>query len=73
VEKPGCVFYGFSFDGDEARCREGYENAEALLKHLENVVALLEEALNPQFFTPRFTEPFLAAGVGVRLFCSDSA
>ncbi len=43
--EPGCMFYGFSFDGDEAHCREGYEDADALLHHLDNVGALLEEAL----------------------------
>ena len=39
------MFYGFSFSGDEAHCREGYENAEAVLNHLDNVGALLGEAL----------------------------
>jgi quinol monooxygenase YgiN len=43
--EPKCQFYGFSFDGNEAHCREGYEDAESLLYHLENVGALLEEAL----------------------------
>jgi len=41
----GCLFYGFSFDGDQAHCREGYANAAGVLAHLENVGALLEEAL----------------------------
>jgi quinol monooxygenase YgiN len=40
-----CLYYGFSFDGDQAHCREGYEDAEGLLTHLENVGSLLEEAL----------------------------
>jgi quinol monooxygenase YgiN len=40
-----CLYYGFSFDGDEAHCREGYANAEGLLAHLENVGPLLQEAL----------------------------
>ena len=40
-----CIYYGFSFDGDQAHCREGYEDAEGLLRHLENVGPLLEEAL----------------------------
>ena len=40
-----CFYYGFSFDGDQAHCREGYEDAEGLLAHLENVGPLLEEAL----------------------------
>ena len=41
----GCLYYGFSFDGDQAHCREGYKNAEELLTHLDNVGALLGEAL----------------------------
>ena len=40
-----CLYYGFSFDGDQAHCREGYEDAEGLLTHLDNVGALLEESL----------------------------
>ncbi|MBC8339210.1 MAG: hypothetical protein ISR51_03070 [Rhodospirillales bacterium] len=40
-----CLYYGFSFDGDEAHCREGYEDAAGLLAHLDNVGALLQEAL----------------------------
>jgi quinol monooxygenase YgiN len=43
--EPKCLYYGFSFDGDEAHCREGYEDAEGLLAHLENVGAILDEAL----------------------------
>ncbi|MES2181136.1 MAG: hypothetical protein V4493_03445 [Pseudomonadota bacterium] len=39
------LYYGFSFDGDQAHCREGYADAEGLLTHLDNVGALLEEAL----------------------------
>ncbi len=40
-----CLYYGFSFDGDQAHCREGYQDADGLLAHLENVGALLQEAL----------------------------
>ena len=40
-----CLYYGFSFDGDMAHCREGYEDAEGILTHLDNVGSLLEEAL----------------------------
>ena len=43
--EPKCMFYGFSFAGDEVHCREGYEDAEGILEHLDNVGALLEEAL----------------------------
>ncbi len=41
----GCLYYGFTFNGDEAFCREGYRNAEAALAHLENVGPLIDEAL----------------------------
>ncbi|MGK7927723.1 MAG: putative quinol monooxygenase, partial [Spirulina sp.] len=36
-EESKCLYYGFSFDGDQAHCREGYEDAEGLLTHLDNV------------------------------------
>jgi quinol monooxygenase YgiN len=49
VEKTGkeskCLYYGFSFDGDQVHCREGYQDADALLAHLENIGSLLAEAL----------------------------
>ena len=40
-----CLYYGFCFDGEQAHCREGYQDAEGLLAHLENVGATLGEAL----------------------------
>ena len=40
-----CLYYGFSFDGNQVHCREGYSDAEGLLTHLDNVGSLLEEAL----------------------------
>ena len=43
--EPDCLYYAFSFDGEIAHCREGYASADALLAHLENVGALLQEAL----------------------------
>ena len=43
--EPKCLYYGWSFDGDQIHCREGYVDAEAALAHLENVGALLAEAL----------------------------
>jgi len=42
--EPKCLYYGFCFDGAEAHCREGYEDAEGVLAHLGNVDALLKEA-----------------------------
>lgn len=43
--EPGCLFYGFSFDGDLVHCRESYQNAQALLAHLVNVDDIIQEAL----------------------------
>lgn len=40
-----CLYYGFSFDGDQAHCREGYADADGALAHLDNVGTLLQEAL----------------------------
>ena len=45
AEETKCLYYGFSFNGDLAHCREGYADAEGLLAHLKNVGSLLEEAL----------------------------
>lgn len=39
------LFYGFTINGDEVFCREGYLDAAGLLAHLENVGALLAEAV----------------------------
>jgi quinol monooxygenase YgiN len=44
--EPKCLYYGFSFNGDEMHCREGYADAEGLLTHLENVGALLKQLLS---------------------------
>lgn len=39
------LFYGFTINGYEIFCREGYTDAEGVLAHLENVGALLKEML----------------------------
>ena len=43
--EPACLYYGFSFNGDEVFCREAYDSAEGLLKHIANVAPLLTDAL----------------------------
>lgn len=43
--EPKCLYYGFSFAGDQVHCREGYQDAEGVLSHLENVGMLLQEAM----------------------------
>jgi quinol monooxygenase YgiN len=43
--EPKCLYYGFSFDGDQIHCREGYSDADGVLTHLNNVGGLLAEAL----------------------------
>ncbi len=42
--EPGCLYYSFTFDNDVVYCREGYVDADALLKHADNVGELLQEA-----------------------------
>lgn len=46
-EKDSCVFYGFVGPTEDGYviCREGYNSAEGLLKHLDNVGDVLNEAL----------------------------
>ena len=41
----GCLYYGFTSNGEKMFCREAYENAEGLLAHIENIGALLAEML----------------------------
>ena len=40
-----CLYYGFTRDGDQLHCREGYANAIGALAHLKNIGPLLKEAL----------------------------
>lgn len=41
----GVLYYGFSFDGDQVHCREGYVDSAGVLAHLENVGELLQQSL----------------------------
>jgi quinol monooxygenase YgiN len=43
AQETKCLYYGFSFNGNDVHCREAYEDAEGLLTHLTNVDALLKE------------------------------
>ena len=43
--EPKNLFYGFTINGNEVFCREGYLDAQGVLDHLENVGAMLAEAL----------------------------
>ncbi|MBP0028402.1 hypothetical protein [Roseofilum sp. Guam] len=45
AQESKCLYYGFTFDGDQSHCREGYVDAEGVIAHLGNVDALLKEAL----------------------------
>ena len=45
ASEPSCVYYGFSFNGDQVHCREAYDGAEGVLAHLSSVGALLQEFL----------------------------
>lgn len=44
-DQENCLYYGFSFDGDVAHCREGYADAEGALIHLGNIDSLLKQLL----------------------------
>lgn len=50
-KESGCLYYGFSFDGDQVHCREGYRDAESVLAHVENIRPLLVEILKIADFT----------------------
>ena len=39
------LFYEFTVNGDEVFCREGYADAAGILAHLDNVGAMLAEAM----------------------------
>jgi quinol monooxygenase YgiN len=41
----GIHAYGWSFNADEAHCRQRYQNAEGFLEHVDNVFTLFQEAL----------------------------
>jgi hypothetical protein len=41
----GCLYYGFTFNGDQAHCREGYRDGESVLAHVQNIRPLLVEGL----------------------------
>ena len=43
--EPKCLYYGYCFNGEDAHCREGYQDAEGALAHLDNIGSLLEQAL----------------------------
>ena len=43
--EPKALYYGFSFNGNVAHCREGYTDAEGVLAHLENIGPKLTAAL----------------------------
>ncbi|MES1925132.1 hypothetical protein [Salinisphaera sp. T31B1] len=44
AKEPGCLYYGFLFDGQTATCREGYDGADGVLAHLDNVGELFTQA-----------------------------
>jgi len=41
----GIRYYGGSFNGEEAHCRQGYLDAAGFLEHATNVLPLFEQAL----------------------------
>ena len=45
VNEDKCLYYNFTFKGDEMCCREAYQDAEGVQAHLENCGPLLGEFL----------------------------
>jgi hypothetical protein len=45
-QEAGVLYYGFSFSGMTAHCREGYADAAGVLAHLTDVDAPLKQALS---------------------------
>ena len=79
--EPGCLYYGFSYDEGEAYCREGYEDADALLAHAEHLGPLLAELTQlcdiarfeicgPESELEKLKEPL--AGLSPRYFILES-
>lgn len=75
--EPGCLYYGFSFDGNHAHCREGFADAAALLAHIENLRPILHEmgevsklvrieVHGPEYELAKLREPL--AGLNPRYF-----
>ena len=44
-KESGIRYYGWSFNSNEAHCRQGYLDAEGFLEHASNVMNLFQEAL----------------------------
>ena len=45
-EEEGCLYYGFSFNGNLVHCREAYADGDACLAHVANVGEMLGELLS---------------------------
>jgi quinol monooxygenase YgiN len=45
TKESGIRYYGWSANGDEIHCRQGYPDAEGFLEHVANVRHLFEEAI----------------------------
>ena len=43
--EPRCLYYGISFNGNEAFVREAYDGAEGVLAHVANVGPVLKQLL----------------------------
>ena len=43
--EPGCLYYGWVRDGNQLKCREGYQNGAAVNANLENVGSCIQAIL----------------------------
>ena len=69
--EPKCLFYGYSFHGNRAHCREGYADAEGALAHLANIGEMLEALLASG--TRSIARFYLAAVRGWKCICPHDA
>ncbi|UTH76428.1 hypothetical protein [Chromobacterium sp. IIBBL 290-4] len=46
AREPKCLYYGFSFNGTQAHCRESYADAQGVLDHIENIAELNLRAMH---------------------------
>jgi quinol monooxygenase YgiN len=82
-KEKGCLYYGWTMEGDKLFCQEGYVDADAVLRHLDNVGGCIGELLadgvakldciefhGPQAELHKLQEK--ASALGAKLYVNDS-
>ena len=58
--EPKCLYYGFSFDGDQIHCREGYSDAEGVLEQHGGFTQTFRPGGRDKFGVQCVEHPFLS-------------